>query len=597
MADEQPSEQAAPRRHGAAQRAARARPDALGRRGAPRRRHDRASPRGRKPRVRGRVERRAGRPRRRAPGRGDGRHPARQARAARGAAALPGRAVSWPRRWPRRSAGARCAARRRAASAARPRSRRSRSCPRSSRCAAASSPRTTASSTRRSPPTSTTTPTRATPPRSTTAAARTSMAPLLAANLAGAALLRRTLERPSKLADAAVSARVGRRGGRGLRLVRAPRRQRRRARAAPARPRAAAAPRHARADRAPARGRPRRARRDPARRGGRRVTGALHVTNGDCARGGPARERPGRGDPAWRDVLHEGPAPAVGPTSCDCIRAALPGRCRRRRHGRARGPGAARPEARGSPRRRVRPVVRGRPLRPAADRRRSSRRSPSCGVAPARITLICIGEYPGHRPLRRPRRADPAAAPWAARGRPPTHADRAPRSTHATRAWAALRAPEPTAPGRDRREPATRAALRRRGLRPPQPRVPVHPRRRSRSPSGGSWPAVADGRRHARARLRATRRRARPGRSWATRGASTPSIASLYAPVRSCSRTAHDGPLASHGRAAAVLDGEHDRRRGQRHRPLDRRACTCTGTSLRGAGTRATECGRRGSGH
>ena len=57
--------------------------------------------------------------------------------------------------------------------------------------AAASSPPTTASSTRRSRPTSTAPPTRPTPPRSTTAAARTSWRRMLAANLAGAALLRR----------------------------------------------------------------------------------------------------------------------------------------------------------------------------------------------------------------------------------------------------------------------------------------------------------------------------------------------------------------------------------------------------------------------
>ena len=61
------------------------------------------------------------------------------------------------------------------------------------------------------------------------------MAPMLAANLAGTALLRRVVERPSPLAGAAVQLVSHRCGRRGVRVVRAPRRHRHRARAAPTR--------------------------------------------------------------------------------------------------------------------------------------------------------------------------------------------------------------------------------------------------------------------------------------------------------------------------------------------------------------------------
>ena len=168
------------------------------------------------------------------------------------------------------------------------------------------SPPTTASSTRRSPPTRPATTTRATRPRSTTAAARTSWSPLLAANLAGITRAARgSLERPSKLADAAVSARLGRRRRRGVRLVRAPRRQRGRARPASARPRAPAGARHPRADRRPARRRPRGAGRDPARRGRRLTQGTVHPAS-------PARHlaRAGRYCAGWP------PSPTPSRSSC-----------------------------------------------------------------------------------------------------------------------------------------------------------------------------------------------------------------------------------------------------------------------------------------
>ena len=103
---------------------------------------------------------------------------------------------------------ARCSAAADAASPARPPRRRSRWRRRCSRCAAATWPPTTASSTRRSPPTSRATPTRPTPPRSTTAAARTWSLPLLASNVAGAALLQRARRAPGPLANGAVARRA-----------------------------------------------------------------------------------------------------------------------------------------------------------------------------------------------------------------------------------------------------------------------------------------------------------------------------------------------------------------------------------------------------
>ena len=92
------------------------------------------------------------------------------------------------------------------------------------------------------------------------------MAPLLAANLAGTALLRRVVERPSPLAGAAVQ--LASIGAAVEVFAWSERHERHRAgaRAAPARARAPARAGHARADRGAARGRPRRAGRDPARR-------------------------------------------------------------------------------------------------------------------------------------------------------------------------------------------------------------------------------------------------------------------------------------------------------------------------------------------
>ena len=129
-------------------------------------------------------------------------------------------------RWPARPlAGIAAAPPRCAAPAARRPRRRSRCCPRSSRCAAASSPPTTASSTRRSPPTSTATRTRADAAKEHDRCGSHLMAPMLAANLAGArccSSASSSVRRPvhgAALSLASIGA-----GGRGLRLVRAPQR-------------------------------------------------------------------------------------------------------------------------------------------------------------------------------------------------------------------------------------------------------------------------------------------------------------------------------------------------------------------------------------
>ena len=138
------------------------------------------------------------------------------------------------------------------------------------------------------------------------------MAPLLAANLAGTALLRRVVERPSPLAGAAVQlASIGaavevfawseRHGDTALaRALRRPG------------PRAAARAGHPRADRGAARGRPRGAGRDPARRGQRAESpgplglensaGCRYTRRGSCidpARG-QRRRRARHASVSWR---------------------------------------------------------------------------------------------------------------------------------------------------------------------------------------------------------------------------------------------------------------------------------------------------------
>ena len=204
--DEQAGE-APPRRHGAAQRPAGARPDSLGGRGAHARRRD---PGGLRPQAR--LARALGR----VPGvRGVSKLAEAFAviplvKRALPEARLPMEDATRARRDARGAAIARRALRRACRARAGRRGRGGRARPgarRCSRCAAASSPPTTGSSTRRSPPTSRATTTPRERPRSTTAAARNLVAPLLAATAGGSVLPCAAPGARGPLADAGVARR------------------------------------------------------------------------------------------------------------------------------------------------------------------------------------------------------------------------------------------------------------------------------------------------------------------------------------------------------------------------------------------------------
>ena len=160
------------------------------------------------------------------------------------------------------------------------------------------------------------------------------------------------------------------------------------------------------------------------------------MTNGDSTARVAAADALVERVVVWRDVLHEGPVPDVGDAELRAVRAQFLGDDRvpasfEERDARARG----------RPRRRVRAVVRGRPLRPAADRPDPG---PARRAARARRAhhAHLHRRVPRHRALRRPGRAAPRSARGPARRRG-GHADRRTRWTLATRAWAALRAPDP----------------------------------------------------------------------------------------------------------------------------------------------------------
>jgi hypothetical protein len=172
-----------------------------------------------------------------------------------------------------------------------------------------------------------------------------------------------------------------------------------------------------------------------------RPTAALHVTNGDSAAGTLRRTRLGGRVLPWRDALHAGPVPAVGDRELRRVRAGfLAGED---------------------------PTGRGRLLRWLAhrDRTLSANRDGEyllwfeadlydqlqlaqivatlglLGVPPERITLVCIGEYPGIAHFGGlgelgPEQLHGLLATAAVRLGPAAMA-------LAGRAWAALRAPEP----------------------------------------------------------------------------------------------------------------------------------------------------------
>jgi hypothetical protein len=172
-----------------------------------------------------------------------------------------------------------------------------------------------------------------------------------------------------------------------------------------------------------------------------RPTAALHVTNGDSAAGTLRRTRLGGRVLPWRDALHAGPVPAVGHRELRRVRAGfLAGED---------------------------PTGRGRLLRWLGhrDRTLSANRDGEyllwfeadlydqlqlaqivatlglLGVPPERITLVCIGEYPGIAHFGGlgelgPEQLHGLLATAAVRLGPAAMA-------LAGRAWAALRAPEP----------------------------------------------------------------------------------------------------------------------------------------------------------
>jgi len=174
------------------------------------------------------------------------------------------------------------------------------------------------------------------------------------------------------------------------------------------------------------------------------VTGALHVTNGDCTVEGLRETGLVREVIAWRDVLHEGPVPDVGEDELRRARAAF-----------LEGAGAADLGT----------------LAELGERDRALRSHrdgeyvlwfeadlydqlqlvqvlatlAGLGVPPDRITLICIGEHVGIAHFGGLGELTPAqlGALPAVAATPLTTA----ALERATRAWAALRAAEPSALG------------------------------------------------------------------------------------------------------------------------------------------------------
>jgi plasmid stabilization system protein ParE len=174
------------------------------------------------------------------------------------------------------------------------------------------------------------------------------------------------------------------------------------------------------------------------------VTGALHVTNGDCVEEVLRETGLAREVLSWRDVLHEGPVPAVDPGELRRIRAAF-----------LAGAGAADMGALDDLTERDRTLEAHRDgeyvlwfeadLYDQLQVVQILATLAELGVAPARITLICIGEYPGiaHFGGLAELTPDQLRGLPAAAATPLTAAG----LQAATRAWAALRATEPTALG------------------------------------------------------------------------------------------------------------------------------------------------------
>ena len=196
--------------------------------------------------------------------------------------------------------------------------------------------------------------------------------------------------------------------------------------------------------------------------------GALHVTNGDSTVAGL---RPLVGDALpWRDVLHEGPVPAVGEAELRRVRAAFLGAER------ALPELAARDAAFAAHRDGRYVLWFEADLYDQLQLAQILARLAALAVAPERITLICIGEHPGiahFGGLGELASAQLAALRDSAAAAPLTAAALALGSARLGRVPRA----RARRPRRHRPRPQPGAALPARGLRPARPRVPLDARR------------------------------------------------------------------------------------------------------------------------
>ena len=286
----------------------------------------------------------------------------------------------------------------------------------------------------------------------------------------------------------------------------------------------------------------------------------------------------------WRDVLHEGPVPDVGDAELRAVRARFLGATRGRRRVRGARRARSRPAATAST------CCGSRPTSTTSCRSpRSSPGSRALRVPAERITLICIGEYLGIAHFGglgelRPDQLEglPAAAAVdadrrRARARHPRvgGAARARPARPARRSWRRARPSCASCP-----RPSTASAASTRG------RATA-----CRSPSAGCSPRSPRApRRAGEAFVRGAAREARPflGDTWAF--AAIERLARAEVPLLAASAGAVDRhtPVALTDAGPPRARRRRRPRRAQRHRPLDRRACTWWGAMCRGAGTRGS---------
>ena len=166
---------------------------------------------------------------------------------------------------------------------------------------------------------------------------------------------------------------------------------------------------------------------------------ALHVTNGDSTVPELRATQLAHHIVCWRDALHEGPVPDVPADELDAS-GALPGR-RARGGSRYHGGGAERDRVLESHRDGDYVLWFEADLYDQLQLIQIVARLHELDVPASRITLICIGEYPGIAHFGGLGELDsPSARPSIGDGRDATDDDRV---EHATRAWKLFRAPDP----------------------------------------------------------------------------------------------------------------------------------------------------------